>query len=148
MGIRLLAAGLVLALLAGCAAARFKEPHLDVVNIEMLRGDLLRQELRVRMRVQNPNDRALPVRGITYQVHLAGEPFAHGESQRDFIVPANGETEFDVGVTANAASTVLRLLGNGRRLDNVEYRISGKVSLASGILRNLPFEEKGEIKLR
>jgi LEA14-like dessication related protein len=149
MKLRALMASLALVLAAGCALVpKFKEPHLEVVNVEMLKGDLLRQELRVRMRVQNPNDRALPVKSIEYQVEVAGEAFAHGESERDFVVPANGEKEFDVSVTANAASALLRMLGGGKKLEVVEYRITGKVALASGLMRNVPFSQKGEFKLR
>lgn len=139
---------LVILLAGGCALApKFKEPELDVVDVQMLRGDLLQQELRVRMLVRNPNDRALAVRRIQYEVQVAGEAFAHGESERDFNVPANGEAEFDVGVTANAAATVLRLLGGGRR-DAVDYRITGKVTLATGMVRSIPFDEEGEFRLR
>ena len=138
----------VLLLAGGCALVpSFKEPELDVVDVQMLRGDLLQQELRVRMLVRNPNDRALAVRRIQYEVQVAGEAFAHGESERDFNVPANGETRFDVGVTANAAAAVLRLLSGGRR-DAVDYRITGKVTLASGVVRSIPFDEKGEFRLR
>ena len=105
MTLRAIVASLALVLVGGCVLApKFEEPKLDVVDVQMLRGDLLRQQLRVRMRVQNPNDRELPVRSIEYQVQVAGEAFAHGESERNFIVPANGETEFDVSVTANAAA--------------------------------------------
>ena len=149
MKLRVLMACLALTLAGGCALVpKFKEPHLEVVNVEVLKGDLLRQELRVRMRVQNPNDRALPVKSIEYQVEVAGEAFAHGESERDFVVPANGEQEFDVSVTANAASMLLRMLAGGRKLEVLEYRITGKVKLASGLMRNVPFSQKGEFKLR
>jgi LEA14-like dessication related protein len=139
---------LALVLLAGCAAGpKFQEPRLEVIDIDLIKGDLLRQDLRVRMRVHNPNNRDLPVRGIVYEVQLAGEDFAHGESERDFVVPALGNTEFDVGVTANAAAAMLRLLGSGRR-DQVDYRITGRVTLASGFVRNVPFDQKGTLKLR
>jgi LEA14-like dessication related protein len=139
---------LVILLAGGCALApKFKEPQLDVVDVQLLRGDLLQQELRVRMLVRNPNDRALAVRRVQYEVKVAGEAFAHGQSERDFNVPANGETQFDVGVTANAAAAVLRLLGGGR-LDAVDYQITGKVTLASGLVRSIPFDEKGEFRLR
>ena len=139
---------LVILLAGGCALVpAFKEPQLDVVDVQLLRGDLLQQELRVRMLVRNPNDRALAVRRVEYEVKVAGEAFAHGESERDFNVPANGETQFDVGVTANAAAMVLRLLGGGRR-DAVDYQITGKVTLASGLVRSIPFDEKGEFRLR
>jgi hypothetical protein len=81
-------------------------------------------------------------------VKVAGEAFAHGESERNFVVPANGETEFDVGVTANAAAAVLRLLGSGRSLDAVEYEVTGRVALAKGFVRSIPFDAKGQLKLR
>lgn len=149
MGVRQIAAGAMLATLGACSAVvPLQEPKLQVVGVELLRGDLLRQELRVRMRVQNPNARELPVRSITYEVQLGGEAFAHGESERDFLVPANGETEFDVSVTANAAAAVLKLVGSGRKLDNVDYRIAGKVALASGLFRNIPFDQKGTLNLK
>jgi LEA14-like dessication related protein len=132
----------------GCALVpRFEQPHLEVVDVQLLRGDLFQQELRVGMRVQNPNNRDLNVRSIQYEVKVAGQAFAHGESERDFKVPANGETQFDVNVTANAASALLRLLGGGR-LDQVEYQITGRVALSAGMIRSIPFDHTGEFRLR
>jgi LEA14-like dessication related protein len=147
---RLHVAGLVLAALAACSALvpQFEKPRLDVVDVQVLKSDLLQQQLRVRMRVQNPNDRVLPVRGITYELEVAGEAFAHGESESAFDVPALGSTEFDVSVNANAAGALLRLLSSGKKHDVVDYRLVGKVSLASGLLRSIPFDQKGEFKLR
>jgi LEA14-like dessication related protein len=136
---------IALCLLCSCAYTHLQTPTLSVVNVEFIKGDLFRQQLRVRMRVQNPNDRELPVRGITYEVELAGTAFAHGDSVSEFLVPAKGETEFDVNVTANAASALLRMLGNQ---ENPEYRISGKVRIASGLVRAIPFDHKGILKLR
>lgn len=137
-------------LLGACSALvpKLEAPELTVVKVDVLHSDLLSQQLRVRMRVQNPNDRSLPVRGITYEMEVAGEPFAHGESEKNFEVPALGSTEFDVNVTANAASALLRLASSGQKLDAVEYRMKGKVSLSSGMIRSVPFEKKGVFKLR
>jgi LEA14-like dessication related protein len=145
---RLLAAVLMVAALTGCAYARLEKPKLEVVDVQLLKGDLLQQQLKVRMRVRNPNDRQLPVAGITYELAVAGESFAHGESERDFMVPALGSAEFDVNVTANAATALLRILAGGRRLDSVDYRLTGKVALSSGMLRSIAFDEKGKINLR
>jgi LEA14-like dessication related protein len=88
------------------------------------------------------------VRGINYEMEVAGEPFAHGESDKNFEVPALGSTEFDVSVTANAASALLKLVSGGKKLDAVDYRLTGKVSLSSGLIRSVPFEKKGTFKLR
>ena len=64
------------------------------------------------MRVQNPNDRSLPVKGLSYVVDVAGKEFAHGDSAASFIVPALGEAEFDMNVTANMAGALFRFLGS------------------------------------
>jgi LEA14-like dessication related protein len=145
---RLPGALLVVAMATGCAYARLEQPKLQVVDVQLLKGDLLQQQLKLRMRVDNPNDRELPVAGITYQLVVAGENFAFGESERDFLVPALGSAEFDVHVTANAATALLKILAGGRRLETVDYRLTGKVALSSGMLRSIPFDEKGIINLR
>jgi LEA14-like dessication related protein len=131
----------------GCAVARLDPPRLQVMEVSLLGADLLRQQLRVRMRVHNPNDVELPVRGITYEVQVAGETFATGESQRDIVVPALAATEFDVDVTANAAAALLRVLGSRDRGDPA-YRVLGKVHLAKGLIRSIPFEHSGTLRLR
>ena len=145
---RSLCGALALIALSSCSSMTMEKPHLEVVNVQMLKGDLLQQEFKVRMRVDNPNDRELPVRSITYKLQLAGEEFAQGESVSSFTVPAKGSTEFDLSMKANAASMALRLLGGGRKLENLEYRLVGKVSLSSGMMRSIPFDEKGEFKMR
>jgi LEA14-like dessication related protein len=140
-----------LAAVGACGALlpKLETPHLQVVGVEVLRSDLLQQQLRVRMHVQNPNTRALPVRGIAYTLEVAGEEFAHGVSDRDFLVPALGEMEFDVSVTANAAGALLRLATQrGGMPDEVGYTLRGKLSLSSGLLRSIPFEQSGRFKLR
>jgi LEA14-like dessication related protein len=133
-------------LLSACSTLRLTPPDLQVVNVSLVGGSVLRQDLRVRVRVDNPNDVELPVRGISCEVQLAGDTFATGESERDFIVPALGSREFDVDVSANAAAALLRVLGSREKV--TDYRVVGKVHLAKGVLRSVPFEHKGQLTLR
>lgn len=131
----------------GCAVARLEPPRLEVVEVGLLSASVLKQDLRLRMRVHNPNDMELPVRGLTYEVQLSGETFATGESERNIVVPALGQTEFNLDVSANAAAAVLRLLGD-RAGNNPQYRVLGRLHLSGGLIRSIPFEHKGELKLR
>src|SRR5262249_23764478 len=103
---------LAAALLGGCAlfAPKLQAPSLAIVNVELLKSDLWEQRLKVRMRVQNPNDRALPVRGLSYTIDVSGQEFASGVSGESFTVPARGEAEFNMNVTANMAGTLFKLL--------------------------------------
>jgi LEA14-like dessication related protein len=133
---------------AGCSllGARLQAPTLAVVNIQMGHSDLWQQHLQVRMSVHNPNDRELPVQGLNYTLDVNGEECAHGESGASFVVPARGDAEFDMNVTANAAAALLRTFVRGNA-GPVEYRIRGKVELSSGLLRSVPFDQHGELQL-
>ena len=144
-----LAVATTILLLSACSSLlpKLESPQLTVVGVELVKADLLQQQLRVRMHVHNPNDRQLSVRGIDYTVELAGDEFAHGDSERNFTVPALGDSEFDVNVFANAAPMLLKF-ATGARTDSVDYRIVGKVRLAGGLIRSVPFTQKGTFKLR
>jgi LEA14-like dessication related protein len=144
---RALAALAGLALLSACAlfVPKLETPTLAVVAMELERGDLFEQRLKVRMRVQNPNDRALPVKSLAYTLEVDGQEFAHGESAAGFTVPALGEAEFDMHVTTNMAGTLGRLLGHSGA--DIPYRLAGRVTLSEGMLRSIPFEQHGSFKL-
>ncbi len=132
--------------LPGCSlfVPKLEKPELSVVSVHLLKSDLFHQELRMRMRVQNPNDRELPVRSITYQLDVDGQELAHGMSGDSFVVPALGEAEFDMSVSANMAGMLIKLLGQSN--NPVEYRLSGKVALSAGMLRSIPFDETGSFR--
>ena len=140
--------------LSACTAfaPKLETPKLSIVNVELVKGDLFEQRLRARIRVENPNDRELEVKGITYTIEVGGEEFGRGISGSSFTVPRLGEAEFDMNVSANMAGTLMRLATRakeaGGRPDSIDYRIVGKVSLATGLLRSIPFEERGAFKLR
>lgn len=141
------AAGALLA--SGCVLApKFTPPTLTVADVRLEGGDLLAQHLKVRVHVQNPNDRRLPVKGIEYTLEVDGQPFATGDSAASFVVPALGEAEFDMNVTTNVAGTLMRLMARGPDARaNVPYRLAGKVSLSEGWLQSIPFEQHGTFRL-
>lgn len=152
---RVFAVGALVALLlsAGCAGfgSRLEPPKLSVVGVEIVRGDLFEQRFKARMRVRNPNDRSIAVRGVSYTLQIGGEELGRGLSGSSFTVPALGEAEFDMLVTANLAGTVMRLLERARSdglPDSLSYRLRGEVKLAEGLVRTIPFDEKGAVRLR
>ena len=132
--------------LSGCSlfVPKLERPTLSVVRVQLLKSDLWHQELKVRMRVQNPNDRVLPIKGIMYQLDVEGQELAHGMSGDSFVVPALGEAEFDMSVSANMANMLIKLLNKGGT--QVEYRIYGKISLSAGLLRSIKFDDHGKFK--
>ena len=147
---RAIAAAATVALLGGCALApKLTTPPLTIVGVRLEGSDLLAQRLKVRVHVQNPNDRTLPVKGIDYTLDVDGQPFASGESAGSFVVPALGEAEFDMNVTTHMAGTLVRLLARSSEARaSVPYRLSGKIALSQGWLQSIPFEQHGTFSLQ
>jgi LEA14-like dessication related protein len=132
--------------LPGCATlpTNLKTPDVSFVSLRAVEASVFEQKLEVRMKVQNPNAVELPVNGLDVDIELAGEPFARGSSARQFVVPAYGEAEFDMNVTANAAAALLKIAG-GKGGDAIDYRLKGKLSTKVGLLRTIPFDESGSV---
>ena len=132
--------------LAGCASTLdLQPPELSVVSIRMQSADLFSQRLTVRLHVVNPNARELPIKAIKYRIEVAETALAEGLADTPFVVPAKGETEFELPLTANLASVLPKLLSGSSTID---YRLVGDVSLSSGFLRRIPFDERGSVKLK
>jgi LEA14-like dessication related protein len=146
------AAGLLPVLaLGGCALApHFEPPRLSVVGVQVVSSELWEQRLKVRLRVQNPNDVALAVKGIDYTFEVTGQRVASGVSDASFVVPAFGEAEFDTNLTTNMAGALLQLAGRGpdALATGVDYHLTGRITLTSGWLRSVPFDEHGTFKLQ
>jgi LEA14-like dessication related protein len=138
--------------LAACSVfvPKLQSPQLSIVNVEHLGSNLLEQRLRVHIRVENPNDRELPVAALTYSIEVAGQEFAHGAANESFTVPPRGESEFATDVSANMAGALIAILGRGHGSANdpIDYRIVGEVRLADGFVRKIPFEHRGSFKLQ
>src|SRR5688572_33439536 len=146
--LRLLGGAACAVLLGGCAMLpKFETPRLSVVALEMQSADIFSQRLKVRMRVQNPNTRELPVKGISYRIEVNDSELGQGLTNMPFVVPAMGEAEFDVQVTTNLAGVLAKLLTRRGAQDSLSYRLVGNVSLSSGFLRRIPFDERGSVKL-
>jgi LEA14-like dessication related protein len=135
--------------LTGCVmfVPKLETPRLSIVDLEVRKASLIEQQLRVRMRVENPNDRTLPIKGLSYTVYLGGQEFATGVSDTSFVVPALGTAEFNMDVTANAAGALFAILGKPSG-QGIDYRMKGRVDLSHGWLRSIPFEQSGSFTLR
>jgi LEA14-like dessication related protein len=140
--------GLMLGLLAGCTSlTKLQAPRLSIVSVGMKSADIFSQDFRIRLHVQNPNDRSLPVKSIEYELFLEGDSFAEGVSSDPFVVPALGETEFDTTVHTNFVSSIGRLLSrlNGTDATSVHYEFVGKVAIDLPFVRDIPFKDSGTV---
>jgi LEA14-like dessication related protein len=70
---------------------KLEAPQLSIADVQILSSDLWEQ-LKVRMHVQNPNDRALPIKALECTLEVQGQQFASG-SLAASVVPPLGESD-------------------------------------------------------
>ena len=146
----LLLSALILVLF-GCAAfqPRLEQPHINLVGFDIREIGVLQQRYLLTLNVQNPNRHAIPIRGMSYALQIAGDDFARGVSPKAFTLPAYGEAQVEVELTTNLISALRRL----QKLvemneDVVSYELTGKLDVGSGFYDGtLPFSNRGEFKL-
>jgi len=146
---RLIAAVLALALSA-CALLRprFEPPTVNVVGIELRSGNLLQQTFAVKLHVQNPNTQALPVRDLHFNLNVDGEAVADGVNERAFVVPARGEVDFDMNISANLAVVILKLAAKRQgHADSLDYEVTGAASVDLPFMSSIPFHQSGSLPL-
>jgi len=147
--IRLLALAFGLVLMCACKSMlpKLEAPRLTVVAIHLgPTGNMQQQEARLTLHAVNPNDRAIPIRSIDCKLELESTPFAEGKTAAAFVLPANGEADFDVDVVANLNSALIALVGSLGH-GTVGYRVYGEVHLQDSWLHSIPFDERGRVKL-
>jgi len=145
------AAAACLLFLAACSlvAPKFNRPNVSVMSIEMRSGNLLQQNFAVKLNIQNPNNQALPVKGLHVELNVGGSQIASGVSDRAVVVPAFGESEFDLTIKANMALALMRLADKmDQHADTVDYDLTGEASIDLPFLRNLPFRQTGSFSLK
>jgi LEA14-like dessication related protein len=139
----------LLAALAACTSMgpKLEAPQLSLLGIQTLSADMFAQQFKVRVKVVNPNDLEVAVKGIEYDILLMGDSFAEGTSNQGFVLPALGEAEFDMTVNTNFVSSLGRLVSRmkGGKLEDVQYQITGKLLLEKGVLRTIPFSHSGTV---
>lgn len=133
----------------GCSSMRPKleAPRLALIAVAMTSADIFNQQFLIRMNVENPNDRELPITGLDYKLFLEGDGFAEGMLNKPFVVPANGETDFDITVRTNFVSGIGRLLSRLNGRTQVNYTIEGKLLTDIRFLKKIPFSETGSVNL-
>ncbi len=136
----------VILLIPGCAGLRLQAPAVTVADMQVIEANLLEQRFVFKLRIQNPNDRDIPVTGMSFEIAINDEPFAKGVSSKTATLPRLSETMMDVAAVSDL-SGILRQIGALRRggPKTISYRIRGR--LFTGLLVDLDFENKGVLDI-
>jgi len=131
--------------LGACATmSPYREsPRVSLVSIQPQEMKLLEQRFALQLRILNPNDVMIPVKGLSYSIEINDREFAYGVSQQAVDIPAFGEALLDVEVVSNLLNVMRQLQAmSGETRNSLDYRLAGKLSLANSHV-SLPFDYSG-----
>ncbi len=127
--------------------ARVEPPSVTVSDVRMGTAGVFEQQFFVKLRIQNPNDNDLQIKGSSFELELNDQPFAKGVSAQSVTVPRFG-SEFVEIEAVSSLGNILRQAGtmtSDAGMEKFRYRIKGK--LATRNAGSLPFDERGDLSL-
>ena len=143
---RLLLLYCVLTLSACSLFGGFQEtPRVSLVSIEPLEMGLLEQRYALQLRIMNPNDEVIPMKGLSYSIDINGHEFAYGVSRQPVSIPPFSEAVLDVEVVSNLLNVMRQFQEmSDENSESLKYRLSGKISLGRRVMK-MPFNVEGEL---
>ena len=138
--------GLLLGACAGPLTSDVEPPEVSLVGLGFGRAGLFEQELRLDLRLRNPNDFDIGVDSLRFALEVNEKDFAYGRTTQELDLPALGETVVPVRVNVPTSDLLERVmaLGSERRID---YRLKGEAELDNLFFRRVPFEREGKLAL-
>jgi LEA14-like dessication related protein len=139
--------------LSACATMSkdFDPPKIDLVGVKPLNSESAEPRFLIVLRVVNPNDKELAIKGIYYEISAEGHDLFTGASDQASVIPAYGENT----VTLTAAPSLFGAIGLFKSLiigaekgnvDAINYELYTKISV-SGMMVPLRIRHKGKLDL-
>lgn len=142
----LIAAILLLAAALVLLSRRLQPPDVKLTSVRPDQLTAGEQRLRVGLRVLNPNPIPLPVLAMTYRLWLEEMPIAAGDGNLRRRVPARGEADMEVLVSADARHLARTLPKLALRPRPWRYRLEGTVAVLPPL--RLAYRHVGEIDIK
>lgn len=147
---RAFAALLLSCLLASCATMQpnFEDPQIELISIALLPSEGMQINFDLGLKVTNPNNMALNVVGLAYDLSLDGFEVVKGVGNDLPPIPAYGSENIKVQASTNLMQS-FKLLSElmSRPRSSMNYSLNTKLDLGSTWLPALRLTDEGEIDL-
>ena len=132
-------------LLAGCVGmGQLEKPQVSLAGLELDEFGLFEQRFQVTLRVVNPNERAVTVNGVEFNLDLNGEHFASGVGHDAVTLPGLGEALVKLKVTTNLGGLWKQIRALQSLNKPLSYHMTGTL-YAPWIPGGIAFDRQGEL---
>jgi len=147
----LLLLSVLMVFVTGCAGLgkRLEPPGINVANIQVQEVKAFETVLKIDLRLINPNDVPLDIKGLNCNLELNGKRFASGVANVKKVIPPYGTGIIPVMVYSSVFKVIRGVIGMQGK-ENLTYRLKGRLRLEGNRLlgSTIPFESAGELSLK
>jgi len=124
---------------AAAAPIEILEPSFEVTSIYILQADLVVTEFEAVIKIDNPNEFAMELSSIVYELYGNNRFWAGGKTNNIFQIPASasGETRFTFSM--NFIDMSRPLLDDVIAMRRVNYRFKGQAQVQPNIPNSSAF---------
>jgi LEA14-like dessication related protein len=149
--IQIILTAIVLFALQACSLLRqeFADPDIQVIGLQHVSGgNLLNQRFLLQLQLTNPNDLQLEVKGIHFQLEVAGLPLMQGVSNQIPVIKPYSTIEFTVEGSANVIQAVKLIRKMQKKpQQRFDYLLNTRVELARGWPETFNLQRQGDVSL-
>jgi LEA14-like dessication related protein len=134
--------------LSGCSwfAGDLQDPSVELMKVDVVKAKLTEQEFLLHLRLDNPNDSDMPIRGLTFTLYLNDIKLADGEADVWTTVPANGHRTLKVPLRTNLWRHLKPIAKMLEKHDQpIRYRFYGVADTGVVFGSSVHLERNGEI---
>ena len=125
-----------------------EEPRIQLVGIAPQQISFSGIKLLCQLRIDNPNDVSIPIKGGQFDLEVEGTPIAHGELVDGFTIAAHGSEWVDVIVDVDSGRSIalaIQLFNAAEQ--ELDYALTGHVDVSIAVLGRVRFKHKGSVPL-
>lgn len=132
--------------LSACSGLPYdaRPPKVSVADVEIKSLGIFEQHFDVGLRVSNPNDFALTIEALEFDLEVNGRAFAKGLSGVSATIPAIASTVIRLDAITQSRNLIqqFKTLPADALREGVPYRILGRIKTDRSS-RWIPFDHKG-----
>ncbi len=137
-------------LVSSCAtiSPNFEQPDVKVLSIERLPPEGMDPRFAVHLKVTNPNDTTLYIKGMSYSLSIESYEVASGVTAKVPALEPYSEANFTVPMSTSLINSI-RLLKHLIELNksSLNYRLEAKLDLGIPMMPKLSVVEEGDVQL-
>ena len=143
----------LLSLLTACATIlpSVKPPQINLLNIKPLAAEGLEQRFSLTLKVTNPNDHSLAIKGMSYRLRVESFNLVSGVASGLPEIPAYGTKVIEIEAATNLINGmrfIQQLLTSQNLKDSLSYSLETEIDLANMLVPSIAIVHEGSVPLK